>query len=94
MATTRDQLQATLAVHDAAALRLILTASEVDPRDARTPAELAARIADAIWWNYCTPSATSPRSARSKRSSATWRASSASPTGSTPMCPSGSRSGR
>lgn len=55
MATTRDQLQATLAVQDADALRLILTASDVDPRDAVTPAELAARIADAIWWNYCTP---------------------------------------
>lgn len=55
MATTRDQLQATLAVHDADALRLILAASDVDPRDASTPSELAARIADAIWWNYCTP---------------------------------------
>jgi hypothetical protein len=55
MATSRDQLQATLAVHDADALRLILTASGVDPRDAVTPGELAARIAEAIWWNYCTP---------------------------------------
>lgn len=55
MAITRDQLEATLAVHDADALRLILHASDVDPRGAETPAALAARIADAIWWNYCTP---------------------------------------
>jgi hypothetical protein len=53
--TTRDQLQATLSVHDPEALRLILVASGVDPRDARDPSDLAARIADAIWWNYCTP---------------------------------------
>lgn len=55
MATTRDQLEAALAVHDPEALRLILVASDVDPREARTSAELAARIADAIWWNYTTP---------------------------------------
>lgn len=55
MAITRDQLETTLAVHDAEALRLILHASDVDTRGAETPAALAARIADAIWWNYCTP---------------------------------------
>jgi hypothetical protein len=55
MATTRDQLESALSIHDADALRLVLTASDVDPRDAKTPAELAARIADAIWWNYATP---------------------------------------
>lgn len=55
MATTRDQLEAALAVHDPEALRLILVASDTDPREARTSAELAARIADAIWWNYATP---------------------------------------
>lgn len=55
MATTRDQLEAALAIHDADALRLILVASDTDPRDAKTSAELAARIADAIWWNYATP---------------------------------------
>ncbi|MEQ1503114.1 MAG: hypothetical protein ABMB14_12830 [Myxococcota bacterium] len=55
MAVSRDQLQATLAVHDPEALRTILEASEVDPRGATTAAELAARIADAIWWNYSTP---------------------------------------
>lgn len=55
MATTRDDLQRSLAVQDADALRLILEASEVDARGAQTAPELAARIADAIWWNYCTP---------------------------------------
>lgn len=55
MAITRDQLEATLAVHDADALRLILHASDVDTRGAETPAALAARIADAVWWNYSTP---------------------------------------
>lgn len=55
MATTREQLERTLAVHDAKALRLILEASDVDPRDAEAPADLAKRLADAIWWNYCTP---------------------------------------
>lgn len=55
MGTTRDQLQATLAVHDPEALRLILAASQVDDRNATTSADLAARIADAIWWNYSTP---------------------------------------
>lgn len=55
MATTRAQLEATLSVHDADALMLILMASEVEPRDARTSAELAKRLSDAIWWNYATP---------------------------------------
>lgn len=55
MATTRDDLERSLAIQDADALRLILDASEVDARGAQTAPELAARIADAIWWNYCTP---------------------------------------
>ena len=55
MATTRDELEAALSIHDADALRLILLAAEVDPRGATTSAELGARIADAIWWSYCTP---------------------------------------
>ncbi|MEN0068395.1 MAG: hypothetical protein AAGA48_40115 [Myxococcota bacterium] len=55
MATTRDQLEATLSVHDADALMLILMASEVDVRDARTSGELAKRLTDAVWWSYCTP---------------------------------------
>lgn len=55
MATTREALERTLAVHDVAALRLILEASDVSVRDAETPTDLARRIADAIWWNYSTP---------------------------------------
>jgi hypothetical protein len=55
MATSREALERTLAVHDPAALRLILEASDVSPRDAETPADLAKRVADAIWWNYSTP---------------------------------------
>lgn len=55
MGTTREALEATLAVQDPEALRLILHASEVDPRDAETGADLAKRIAEAIWWNYGTP---------------------------------------
>src|SRR5688572_20389985 len=55
MATTREQLERTLAVQDADALRLVLDASDVDPREATDSPELAKRIADAIWWNYSTP---------------------------------------
>jgi hypothetical protein len=55
MPTTRADLEATLAVHDPEALRLILHASGVDPRGATTAHELAARIADALWWHYSTP---------------------------------------
>ncbi|MBX2800582.1 MAG: hypothetical protein KTR31_23080 [Myxococcales bacterium] len=55
MVTTRDDLQAALAIHEPDALRLILMAADVDPRGATTSAELGERIADAIWWNHCTP---------------------------------------
>jgi len=55
MTTGRAQVEATLAVQDAAALRAILEAAQVNPRGAVGSAELAARITDALWWNYCTP---------------------------------------
>jgi hypothetical protein len=55
MSTTREQLQRSLAFQDPAALLLILQAAEVDPRGAESSPDLAARIADAIWWNYSTP---------------------------------------
>jgi len=55
MRTTRQQVEATLAVQDAEALRLILDAAGVSPRGAVGSAELAARLTDALWWNYCTP---------------------------------------
>lgn len=53
--TTRSELEASLAVHDSQALKLILDASGVDARGASTPSELAARIVDAMWWSYTTP---------------------------------------
>lgn len=55
MPTTRAHVQATLAVHDPAALRAILDAARVSPRGAETSSELAARITDALWWYYATP---------------------------------------
>ena len=55
MSTTRAQVESSLAVQDAGALRLILEAAEVSPRGAEGSAELAARLTDALWWNYCTP---------------------------------------
>jgi hypothetical protein len=53
--TTRSELEASLAVQDTQALRLILDACEVDARGATTGSELAARITDAMWWTYSTP---------------------------------------
>ncbi len=53
--TTRSDLEASLAVHDSQALKLILDASGVDPCGATTASELAARIVDAMWWSYSTP---------------------------------------
>jgi len=55
MSTTREQVEATLAVQDPEALRLILQAAQVSARGAVGSAELASRLTDAIWWNYCTP---------------------------------------
>jgi hypothetical protein len=55
VATNRQQLAATLAVHDREALKLVLRASDVDARGADTARELADRLADAVWWNYNTP---------------------------------------
>jgi len=53
--TTRSELEASLSVHDADVLELILTAAGVSPQGAETPSELAARIVDAMWWAYSTP---------------------------------------
>lgn len=55
MVATREDLQSALSVHDPDALRLILLAAEVDPAGAATSSDLAARIADSVWWSYCTP---------------------------------------
>jgi hypothetical protein len=55
MATRRDDLQRSLAGQDPDALRLILDAAGVSPREAVTASDLAARVVDGIWWNYSTP---------------------------------------
>jgi len=55
MATARSDVRNALAVHDEAALRAILDAAGVSPRGAETSAELASRIADALWWSFTTP---------------------------------------
>ncbi|MBT3221934.1 MAG: hypothetical protein HN348_22900 [Proteobacteria bacterium] len=55
MPVTKKDVEDTLAVQSPEAMRAILEAAQVSPRSASTERELAARIADAIWWNYCTP---------------------------------------
>jgi hypothetical protein len=55
MSVTRADVVAALSVHDPAVLRAILDAAEIADRGATTADELAARIADALWWNYATP---------------------------------------
>jgi hypothetical protein len=55
MTTDRNDVKAALSVHDPQALRAILSASDVSTRGSERSDELAARIADAIWWNWSTP---------------------------------------
>ena len=55
MPVTKKDVENTLAVQSPEAMRAILEAAQVSPRSASTQRELASRIADAIWWNYCTP---------------------------------------
>lgn len=55
MAIRRDDLERSLALQDADALRLILDAAGVSPRGATDARGLAARLVDAIWWNHSTP---------------------------------------
>jgi hypothetical protein len=55
MPTRREDLERSLALQDPAALRMILDAAGVSPRDAADARALAARIVDAIWWNHSTP---------------------------------------
>lgn len=55
MATRREDLERSLALQDAEALRLILDASGVSRRGAEDARTLASRVVDAIWWNYSTP---------------------------------------
>ena len=55
MPVSRTDVADSLAICEREELLAVLEAAEVDPRGARTPRELAERIADAIWWNYGTP---------------------------------------
>lgn len=55
MPIVRADIEAALASHEPAALRIVLEAAEIHPRDAQTSRELAARIADALWWHYSSP---------------------------------------
>ncbi len=55
MPTTRADVAAALSVHEPAVLRAILEAADVNTGDATSPTALAQRIADGLWWNYCTP---------------------------------------
>lgn len=53
--TTRIDVESTLARQDPEALSAVLQAAGVHPRGASTAPELAARIADALWWHHATP---------------------------------------
>jgi len=55
MQVTKQDVVNTLSVHEPADLIAILEVARVPQRDAETPRELAERITDALWWNYCTP---------------------------------------
>lgn len=55
MPVTRADVADALALHPAEALQAIMAAARVSPRGAEHPRELAERIADALWWHYCTP---------------------------------------
>lgn len=55
MPTTREQVARTLAMFDPAALRLILEASEIPVKEGASAPALSVQVADAIWWNYCSP---------------------------------------
>lgn len=55
MPVSKADLSHTLAVVDAEALGSVLDAARVGRRGALAPHELADRIADALWWAYCTP---------------------------------------
>jgi hypothetical protein len=55
MPVRRPDVVAALAIHESEALFAILEAARVAPRGAQTSDELATRIADALWWYYCTP---------------------------------------
>ena len=51
----RAEVAQTLSMQSPTALLAVLEAAAVPVRGADTAPELAARIADALWWYYCTP---------------------------------------
>lgn len=55
MPISRQDVIDTLAACDASELRLVLEAAGKPARGAETPRELAKRVANALWWAYCTP---------------------------------------
>lgn len=55
MPVTRQDVIDVLATCEAHELRLVLEASAVPTRGAETPRALAERVANALWWNWCTP---------------------------------------
>ncbi|MFT7519135.1 MAG: hypothetical protein ACI9MC_001275 [Kiritimatiellia bacterium] len=55
MSVNRKQVIDMLATCDPTELRLVLEAAAVPARGAEQPRELAERIANALWWSYCTP---------------------------------------
>jgi len=55
MPTQRQDVVDRLAACDPQELRLILESAGRAPRGAETPRQLAERVANALWWAYCTP---------------------------------------
>jgi hypothetical protein len=55
MPVRRQDVLAALSVHDPGVLRAILEAAQISLRGAESAPELAARVTDALWWNYSSP---------------------------------------
>lgn len=56
MSVQKKDVVAALSVHDEGSLKAILDAAQVSLRGSEGADMLAERIADALWWNYSTPS--------------------------------------
>lgn len=55
MPVRKADLSHALAIHDPDALGRVLDAARVSRRGAVAPHELADRVADGLWWGWCTP---------------------------------------
>jgi hypothetical protein len=55
MSVRKADVVAALSVHEPQVLRAILEAADISLRNAETSPDLATRIADQLWWHYCTP---------------------------------------